>query len=215
MFVVDFFMGILSWLGLFQKNAKIVFMGLDNAGKTTLLHMLTHDKMTQSPPTFHPGSEEFTVGNCKIKAFDLGGHETARKVWDNYHSTADAVIYLIDTADRERFAEAKQELDKLLAIEGMQNTPFLILGNKIDIAGAASEQELRHLFGLTQTTTGKTTFNVGKDTGVRRVVRGGERPSGRARARESARARERLRASAVCRQERERASVRPAVRASR
>ena len=168
MFVVDFFMGILSWLGLFQKNAKIVFMGLDNAGKTTLLHMLTHDKMTQSPPTFHPGSEEFTVGNCKVKAFDLGGHETARKVWDNYHSTADAVIYLIDTADRERFNEAKVELDKLLAIEGMQNTPFLILGNKIDIAGAASEQELRHLMGLHQT-TGKTTFNVGKDTGVRPI----------------------------------------------
>ena len=189
MFVVDFFMGILSWLGLFQKNAKIVFMGLDNAGKTTLLHMLTHDKMTQSPPTFHPGSEEFTVGNCKIKAFDLGGHETARKVWDNYHSTADAVIYLIDTADRERFQEAKIELDKLLAIEGMQNTPFLILGNKIDISGAASEQELRHLMGLHQT-TGKTTFNVGKDTGVRRVGRRPPRAIASARARARARAEE-------------------------
>ena len=61
------------------------------------------------------------------------------------------------------------ELDKLLAIKELQNTPFLILGNKTDIAGAASELELRYLMGLHQT-TGKTTFNVGKDTGVRRVA---------------------------------------------
>ena len=143
-------------------------MGLDNAGKTTLLHMLTHDKMTASNPTTHPGQEEFMVGNCKVRAFDLGGHETARKVWSDYQGTADAVIYLIDTADRERFAEAKVELDKLLAIESMQHVPFLILGNKIDIANAASEQELRHVMGLFQT-TGKTNFNVGKDTGTRPV----------------------------------------------
>lgn len=108
------------------------------------------------------------IGNCKVRAFDLGGHETARRVWDDYHSAADAVVYLIDTADRERFAEAKVELDKLLAIEAIQHVPFLILGNKIDIASAASEQELRHVMGLHQT-TGKTTYNVGKDSGVRPI----------------------------------------------
>jgi GTP-binding protein SAR1 len=159
---------IILGLGLFQKNARIVFMGLDNAGKTTLLHMLTHDKLSVSEPTKHPGQEEFIIGNCKVKAFDLGGHESARRVWDDYHCAGDAVIYIIDCADRERFQEAKHELDKLLSIESMQNVPFLILGNKIDIQSACSEEELRHFMGLHHT-SGKNKLDLGslKAQGIR------------------------------------------------
>lgn len=57
------------------------------------------------------GQEELIIGNAKIRAFDLGGHEAARKVWDTYFPAVDAVIYLVDSADRERFPEAKKELD--------------------------------------------------------------------------------------------------------
>ncbi|MBA0882048.1 hypothetical protein Goshw_001171, partial [Gossypium schwendimanii] len=78
----------------------------------------------------------------------------------------DAVVYLVDAYDKERFAESKKELDALLSDESLANVPFLILGNKIDIPYAASEDELRYHLGLTNFTTGKGKVNLG-DSNVR------------------------------------------------
>ncbi|KAL6186041.1 hypothetical protein ACLB2K_042163 [Fragaria x ananassa] len=111
MFLVDWFYEILASLGLWHKDAKICLLGLDNAGKTTLLYMLR---------------------------FGL-----------------DAVVYIVDAYDRERFAESKRELDSLLSEESLATVPFLILGNKIDIPDAVSEEKLRFYLGLTNFTTGK------------------------------------------------------------
>ncbi len=112
--------------------------------------------------------EEFQIGNCKVKAVDLGGHETARRVWNDHAHGIDAVVYMVDCADQERFPESKRELDKLLAMEQLQNVPFLILGNKIDLPTAVPEHILRGQLGLSAT-TGKSNFSVGKDTGVRPI----------------------------------------------
>ncbi|KAK9139201.1 hypothetical protein Scep_008882 [Stephania cephalantha] len=122
MFLLDWFYGVLASLGLWQKEAKILFLGLDNAGKTTLLHMLKDE--------------------------------------------VDAVVYLIDAYDKERFVESKNELDALLSDEALANVPFLVLGNKIDIPYAASEDELRYHLGLTNFTTGKGKVNL-SDSNVR------------------------------------------------
>ncbi|EXB66050.1 GTP-binding protein [Morus notabilis] len=78
----------------------------------------------------------------------------------------DAVVYLVDAFDKERFAESKKELDALLSDEVLANVPFLILGNKIDIPYAASEDELRYSLGLTNFTTGKGKVNLA-DSNVR------------------------------------------------
>ena len=60
--------------------------------------------------------EELTIGNIKFRTFDLGGHTVARKVWSEYFQQVDAVVYMVDTVDRERFLESKAELDvRLLA----------------------------------------------------------------------------------------------------
>ncbi|GLC35257.1 hypothetical protein PLESTB_000584000 [Pleodorina starrii] len=152
MVLSNWFSKLLGFLGLQHKSAKILFLGLDNAGKTTLLHVLRDDRVAQHQPTQYPTSEEIhlpsTCGSIVLRAFDLGGHRLVRSVWRDYFPRVDGVVFLLDSTDRERLPEAATELTALLREPCLADVPFLVLGNKIDLPGAASEGELRNWLGL-------------------------------------------------------------------
>jgi GTP-binding protein SAR1 len=154
--------------GLYYKDAKILFLGLDNAGKTTLMHVLRDDRVALHVPTQMPTAEEVVIGNIRFRAFDLGGHAAARQIWRNYYAKVDGVVFLVDAVDRERFPEVKAELDGLLGDEMLNEVPFLILGNKIDMPHAVSEEELRAALGLHHLTTGKG-IGGGPSTDIRPI----------------------------------------------
>ena len=153
--MVNWFWNALSYLGLYNKNARILFLGLDNAGKTTLLHMLRDGKVVLHEPTRHPQMEELVIGKVRFKTHDLGGHKAARKLWKNYFAAVEGIVFLVDASDPDRFPEAKEELNQILLTEELANVPVLILGNKVDLPAAqnVSDAQLKQILGVD--TTGK------------------------------------------------------------
>ncbi|KAF3328759.1 GTP-binding protein SAR1A-like protein [Carex littledalei] len=87
MFLVDWFYGVLASLGLWQE-AKILFLGLDNAGKTTLLHMLKDERLVQHQPTQHPTSEDQRP-RPRPRRCD---HSIACRVWKDYYAKVEELI---------------------------------------------------------------------------------------------------------------------------
>jgi GTP-binding protein SAR1 len=131
-FFSNMFKGIFKMFGLFKKDAKIIFVGLDDAGKTSLMSVLKYGTIRQFDPTIHAHAEEIEIGNMKVHSVDLGGHKTVRKVWRDYFPKIDAIIYLIDAAKPSRFEESKIEFNGIIETQDIGDVPILILGNKVD-----------------------------------------------------------------------------------
>ena len=145
----SWFKGLLSKLGLFSKTGKLLVLGLDNAGKSTLLTLLVKNEVVPHAPTHQPVTDMITIGSMKMRAVDMGGHEIARRMWVQYSHEADGVVYIVDSVDRERFEEAAIELHKLLLADALPpGAPVLILANKVDLPHAATQEELWYSLGL-------------------------------------------------------------------
>jgi GTP-binding protein SAR1 len=139
----DLFSSLLTALGLVNKNATIILVGLDNAGKTTLLNRLASGTFGAFAPTVKPTHNEFKAGSVTFRAWDLGGHEAVRQLWEDFLPTTDGVVFLVDSADPDRIAECEEELSALAADDALFDVPIAVLYNKTDLAFALGDEELR------------------------------------------------------------------------
>jgi len=125
-----------------KTQARILMLGLDAAGKTTIVYKLKLNEQINTIPTIGFNVEQVSYKNVNFQMWDVGGQEKIRRLWRYYFQGTDALIFVIDSADLERIDEAKQELHYLLKQDELKDSALLVLANKQDVAHAASVAEL-------------------------------------------------------------------------
>ena len=125
-----------------RNNFKIIILGMQNAGKTTILYRLSLGQLVKTTPTIGSNMEELIYNNVKFQAWDLGGQESTRSVWDVYYMNTDAVVYVVDSQDDEYFEESKSQFYKLLANPALKNSTILIFANKQDLPEAKDANKI-------------------------------------------------------------------------
>ncbi|KXZ48851.1 hypothetical protein GPECTOR_25g436 [Gonium pectorale] len=140
-----------------ERKITLALLGLNNAGKTTILNAIKGEIDEDTTPTFGFNSSTLHEGKYKIDAFDLGGSKGIRSVWSRYLAEVHAIIYVVDAADSGRFEESRKALQDVLENQYMLDKPILVFANKQDLPTAAPAAEVVSNLGLT---TCKNSHNV-------------------------------------------------------
>jgi len=128
-----------------RKYRKILILSLDAAGKTTILYRLKTGNLINTIPTIGYNHETIRYKSSNFDFWDLGGQDGIRKLWPVYFENAQAVVFVVDSNDRERIVEAAEELkriEQLLFSSECRNAVILILANKQDLPNVMSFQEI-------------------------------------------------------------------------
>ena len=133
-----------------NKEARILLVGLDAAGKTTILYKLKLDENVTTIPTIGFNVETVSYKKINFTMWDVGGQDKIRPLWRHYYSNVNAVIYVVDSNDRERMGEARDELHKMLSDEQLKNATVLVLANKQDLPHAMNASEMTDKLNLHQ-----------------------------------------------------------------
>merc|ERR1712227_487372 len=129
-------MGLLTLLKKMKKDdkeARILMLGLDNAGKTTILKKLSEEDISHIMPTQGFNIKSLVQDGFKLNVWDIGGQKSIRPYWSNYFDSTDGLIYVVDSSDSRRLEESSAELKELLAEDKLQGVPILVFANKQDI----------------------------------------------------------------------------------
>jgi len=136
-----------------NKEMRILMLGLDSAGKTTILYNLKtgSPKAKNLNPTVGFNVEIVKYKNVKFSVWDVGGQDKIRPLWRHYFAGTHALIFVIDSSDRDRIAEARQELHRVINDREMKEAIILVFANKQDIDHAMKPQEIQEKLGLSST----------------------------------------------------------------
>ena len=141
-----FFSRLFSYFG--DREARILVLGLDNAGKTTILYRLQVGTVVSTIPTIGFNVETVTHKNVKFQVWDLGGQTSIRPYWRCYYPNTQAIIYVVDSSDVERVGTSREEFHALLEEEELKDAILLVFANKQDLPGALSDAEVTEQLGL-------------------------------------------------------------------
>ncbi|KAI9726451.1 MAG: ADP-ribosylation factor-like protein 2 [Chrysothrix sp. TS-e1954] len=131
-----------------DKEMRVLMLGLDNAGKTTIVKKIMGEDVRHVDPTLGFIIKTIEYQGYKLNIWDVGGQKTLRTYWRNYFEKTDTLIWVVDSTDRERLQDCKAELSQLLLEERLGGASLLVFRNKSDIQGAISEDEIRKTLGL-------------------------------------------------------------------
>ncbi|WZY74415.1 hypothetical protein YC2023_006655 [Brassica napus] len=131
-----------------NQEMRVVMLGLDAAGKTTILYKLHIGEVMSTVPTIGFNVEKVEYKNVMFTVWDVGGQEKLRPLWRHYFNNTDGLIYVVDSLDRERIGKAKQEFQEIIKDPFMLNSVILVFANKQDMRGAMSPREVCEGLGL-------------------------------------------------------------------
>ncbi|KAI6040334.1 ADP-ribosylation factor family-domain-containing protein [Pisolithus marmoratus] len=118
-----------------NKEMRLLMLGLDAAGKTTILYKLKLNQSVTTIPTVGFNVETVTYKNVKFNVWDVGGQDKIRPLWRHYYTGTQGLVFVVDSQDRDRIDEAKQELHRILSDREMKECLLLVFANKQDLPG--------------------------------------------------------------------------------
>ena len=136
-----------------EREIRILVLGLDNAGKTTIVRRLCDKPIDSIEPTlgFSIQTLEYDLKNddtYQLHLWDIGGQSTIRAYWRNYFEKTDGIIWVVDSGDRDRLTLVKEELDTVLEQERLAGASLLVLANKSDLEGALGKEAIAETLEL-------------------------------------------------------------------
>lgn len=136
-----------------ERELRILFLGLDNSGKSTILKRIQGKEIDQVSPTLGFDISSLPYNGYTLNIWDVGGQKTLRPYWRNYFERTDCVVWVVDSGDRGRMEDCKEELWALLGEERLAGATILVFANKQDIRGSMNAAEIRVALHLDQITT--------------------------------------------------------------
>ncbi|MCJ8731119.1 hypothetical protein PDJAM_G00195740 [Pangasius djambal] len=131
-----------------KKEMRILMVGLDAAGKTTILYKLKLGEIVTTIPTIGFNVETVEYKNISFTVWDVGGQDKIRPLWRHYFQNTQGLIFVVDSNDRERVNEAREELMRMLAEDELREAVLLVFANKQDLPNAMNAAEITDKLGL-------------------------------------------------------------------
>ncbi|XP_048503207.1 uncharacterized protein LOC109135299 [Beta vulgaris subsp. vulgaris] len=131
-----------------KKEMRILMVGLDAAGKTTILYKLKLGEVVTTIPTIGFNVETVEYKNVSFTVWDVGGQDKIRPLWRHYFQNTQGLIFVIDSNDRERIIEARDELHRMLSEDELRDATLLVFANKQDLPNAMPVAEITDKLGI-------------------------------------------------------------------